>query len=103
MTSEEQTLLAVMRRVFTDHPFDIPCIIGQADFCPELMAAIEAAIPNCCRKVWRKYPIPHERLRDRVLRPFFTAWAGHHCSTDEVGWWYLKDPLPHSPLPSNGL
>jgi len=101
MTPEEQTLLAIMRRVFTDRPFDYPCILGEADFCPELLNAIKAAVPNCCRKIGRKYPLAHELFRERVLRPFFEDWAKQHCTFDKAGWWYLKDPLAHSPRPSD--
>jgi hypothetical protein len=99
MMPEEQ-LLTVLRRVFTDRAFDIPFILGQADYCPELVAAMKAAIPNCCRKVTRKQPLARELFRNRALRPFFTEWAKQHCTTDAMGWWYLKDPLPHGPLAS---
>lgn len=102
MTPEEQTLPIIMRRVFTDRPFDYPCILGEADFCPELWGAIKAAVPNCYRKARRKYPLAHELFRGRVLRPFFEGWAKQHCTFDRAGWWYLKDPLSHGPRPSDG-
>jgi hypothetical protein len=95
-------LLHAMRSAFTDHPFDIPCILGEADFYPELFEVIKAAIPNCCRNPYRKHPLAHDLFRDRILRPFFTEWAKQHCTTDEAGWWYLKDPPPHAPKPSDG-
>ena len=98
MTSKEQALLTVMHQIFGQKPFDMADIYGKIDRCPEFVTAVEAVIPSCTRKTRYKHPLPRERLRTKVVRRFFMAWAKEHFTTNEMGWWCLKVPSPHGPL-----
>jgi|SRR6516225_6427684 hypothetical protein len=86
MTSQEQALLDVLRRVFTDHRISIPLIRMETKYCPELVAAFEAVIPNV------RYQRSKYVLRERLLLDFFPAWAKQHLMVTDYPWdWCIKD------------
>ena len=83
---EELHLIATIWELLGSRVFDVHVIVGEADHSPQLMAAIEAVIPNCryrsgyCRG----------RLKARPLRRILTRLAEEHFTADHRGWWQIK-------------
>ena len=83
---QQKTLLAALWVAIGSRAFDTMSVIGEADFQPDLMTAIEAVVPDCRYRSGYK----RGRLRDRPLRAVLTVLAEQYFDTDVYGWWRLK-------------
>jgi hypothetical protein len=87
MTAEQQkNLIEALWNTFERDCFDVPKVCGQADYSPQLMAAIEASAPDC------KYRAGYRRgrLKDKAVRRVLSKLADQCFITDRLGWWHLK-------------
>jgi hypothetical protein len=90
MTQEQRQLVDAIRGVFADGPFDTSSVLGKAMKHPELVAAVEAVVPNSrYRSGYRR-----GRLKDKPLRRVLTALAEQHFTTGSCGWWYVRGEKP---------
>ena len=92
---QEQVLLAAIRKAFGGKNFDTASITGEAACRPELMASIEAAIPDCRWRSRSRRLLTDGGLRSKILQPVFERLAKQHFTTDRYGWWYLKEETPN--------
>jgi hypothetical protein len=86
MPPEMAKLIDVIAATFGSRHFDVASIVGEANSCPALADAIDAAVPHA------RFRVGHRRGRIRLL-PLKAALEPHrltHFDTDDHGWWCVS-------------
>jgi hypothetical protein len=91
ITPEQQALIAAIQGTFGNGPFCVPKVVERTYFCPQLVTAIEAALPGC--QWWNR----HGEVKPQsygALSRLLNRLAQQHFITDpKYCEWYLKDPV----------
>jgi len=82
---QQRVLLNALWAAFGGKPFDATEVAIKAMDDPDLMAAIDTAVPDC-----RLKPRRSRRRPIKILRGALSQLAEQYFDTDQLGWWRLK-------------